>query len=165
MRGAELTPGRTFGVAFDDGEDFYTALAEFCQANSIRHGYVPLFIAGFATVEVVGTCAKLEDPRAPVWTGVHLTNVEALGGGTIAYDDATDEILPHIHVSVGLKQHSATAHTSHLLGAQVQFLTEMVIVEVADPSMRRRANPDLYGIRLLQFETPDAAGPEFHAKP
>ena len=151
MRGAELTRGRAFGVAFDDGEDFFTALAEFCRIHGIRQGYVPMFIAGFATVEVVGTCAKLEDPRAPVWTGVHLTNVEALGGGTIAYDEANDVILPHIHVSVGLKQHSATAHTSHLIGAQVQFLTEMLLIEVTSPHMRRVRNPDLYDVPLLQF--------------
>jgi predicted DNA-binding protein with PD1-like motif len=34
-------------------------------------------------------------------------------------------MLPHIHVTVGLKEHSATGHTSHLLSAKTQFLTEM----------------------------------------
>lgn len=115
MRSQELTLGRTFAVAFDHGEDFYATLDDFCRTNRIRQGFVPLFIAGFAEVDVVGTCAKLEDPQAPVWSAVHLTNVEAVGGGTIAYDEAEDKILPHIHVSVGLKHHSATAHTSHLL--------------------------------------------------
>jgi len=152
MRGSELTRGRIFGVAFDDGEDFFPALAEFCRTHGIWQGFVPVFLAGFATVEVVGTCAKVDDPRAPVTTGVHLTNVEALGGGTIAFDEGNDAILPHIHVSVGLKEHSATAHTSHLLRAEVQLLTEMVIVEITHPPMRRRPDADSYGVPLLRFE-------------
>lgn len=64
MRGSELTRGRTFGVAFDDGEDFFPALSKFSRAHGIRQGYIPMFLAGFTTVEVVGTCAKLDD-RAP----------------------------------------------------------------------------------------------------
>lgn len=82
---------------------------------------------------------------------MHLSNVEALGGGTIAYDEAEDRILPHIHVSVGLKEHSATGHTSHLLAATVQFLTEMLVMEVAAPTMRRVSDPTMYDVPLLQF--------------
>ena len=73
--------------------------------------------------------------------------------GTIAYDEAEDRILPHIHVSVGLKEHSATAHTSHLLSAKVQFLTEMLVVEVAGPSMSRERDTNLYDVPLLRFGT------------
>ena len=57
MRSHELSLGRTFGVAFDHGEDFFTALAEFCQANGVRQGFIPMFIAGFAEVDIVGTCS------------------------------------------------------------------------------------------------------------
>lgn len=151
MRSQELTLGRTFAVAFDHGDDFYAALDDFCRTNGIRQGFVPVFIAGFAEVEVVGTCGKLDDPQAPVWSAVHLTNAEAIGGGTIAYDETEDRILPHIHVSVGLKEHSATAHTSHLLSAKVQFLTEMLVIEVAGPSMGRERDPKLYDVPLLRF--------------
>lgn len=100
-------------------------------------------------VQLVGTCEKLENPDAPVWSSVHLENVEAVGGGTLAYDDESDTVLPHIHVSVGLKAHSATAHTSHLLGAKIQFLTEMYLVEVAGPSMTRVRQPQLFDVPLL----------------
>jgi predicted DNA-binding protein with PD1-like motif len=85
-----------------------------------------------------------------VWSKVHVTNVEAVGCGTIARDGA-DGILPHIHTSVGLKEHSATAHTSHLLAAKVQFLTEMIIVEVDTPEMTRPRDHDLYDVPLLRF--------------
>lgn len=50
----------------------------------------------------------------------HLTNVEAFGGGTLAYDKVNDRVAPRIHVSVGLKEHSATGHTNHRLAATVQ---------------------------------------------
>lgn len=151
MRSQQVDIGRTFVVVFDHGEDFFTALDEFCRTNNVRQGVISSFIAGFSEVEIVGTCGKLENPQAPVWSAAHLTNVEALGGGTIAYDETEQRILPHIHVSVGLKEHSATAHTSHLLSAKVQFLTEMLLVEVSSPAMRRERDPDLYDVPLLRF--------------
>lgn len=151
MRSHDLTLGRTFGVTFDHGEDFFTALTEFCRTNNVRQGYIPSFIAGFAEVDIVGTCDKLDDPAAPVWSKVHLTNVEAFGGGTLAYDPDTDQIQPHIHVAVGLKEHSATGYTSHLLAAQVLFLTEMLVIEVTNPTMHRERQPDLYDVPLLRF--------------
>src|SRR5215470_9063944 len=111
VRSQEVTLGRSFAVAFDHGDDFFTALAEFCQHHGVRQGYIPSFIAGFSNVQIVGTCDKLDDANAPVWTKVHLTNVEAFGGGTLAYDPVDDRVAPHIHVAVGLKEHSATGHT------------------------------------------------------
>ncbi|MDF5759057.1 DUF296 domain-containing protein [Spongiactinospora sp. TRM90649] len=108
MHSHELALGRTFGVTFDHGEDFFTALGDFCRTNGVRQGYIPMFIAGLAAVDIVGTCEKLANPQAPVWSKVQLSNVEALGGGTIAHDPDTGGILPHIHIAVGLKEHSAT---------------------------------------------------------
>jgi predicted DNA-binding protein with PD1-like motif len=151
MRSHQATIGRTVVVVFDHGDDFYTALNQACQDNSIRCGYIPMFVAGFASVDLVGTCQRLENPHAPVWSSVQLSNVEALGGGTIAWDCTTNSIAPHIHVTVGLKEHSATGHTSHLLDATVQFLTEMIIVEITEPTLHREKQPDLYDVPLLQF--------------
>lgn len=150
MKASELKAGRTFGVTFDHGDDFMSSLASFCQDNDVRQGYIPMFLAGLAEADIVGTCEKLEDPQAPVWAKVHVTNVEAMGCGTIARSDSNG-ILPHIHVAVGLKEHSATAHMSHLLSAKVQFLTEMLIVEILGPEMTRPRTPSLYDIPLLTF--------------
>ena len=151
MRATELTMGRTFAVHFDHGDDFYTALSEFCRTHQVRQGFIPMFIAGMRDVQLVGTCEKLENPDAPVWSQVHLENVEALGGGTLAYDAENDTVLPHIHVSVGLKAQSATAHTSHLLDAKIQFLTEMYLVEVSGPTLSRVRQPALFDVPLLTF--------------
>jgi predicted DNA-binding protein with PD1-like motif len=149
MRGYELTTGRTFGVTFDHGEDFFPTLSKFCAENGVRHGYIPMFIAGFAEAEIVGACEKLEDPEAPVWSKVHLSMVEALGCGTLAYDEETGLVSPHVHVTLGEKARSAVGHTSHLLSARVQFLVEMVVVEVVSPVMTRPRNADLYDVPLL----------------
>jgi len=86
MQSHELVAGRTFGVTFDHGDDFFDTLRKFCQETGVRQGYIPMFIAGFAEAEVVGTHEKLQDPAAPLWSGVHLENTEALGCGTLAYD-------------------------------------------------------------------------------
>ena len=151
MRHAELTIGRTFGVTFDHGEDFFPTLSTFCRKNRVRHGYIPMFLAAFAEAAIVGACDKLDDPKAPVWSRVHPTNVEAFGCGTLAYDAENDDILPHIHTTLGEKARSATGHTSHLLEATVQFLVEMLVVEVVSPTMTRPANPQLYNVPLLTF--------------
>ncbi|GAB3838502.1 PPC domain-containing DNA-binding protein [Kribbella italica] len=151
MHAAELTMGRTFAVRFDHGEDFFTSLATFCEHHGVRQGFIPMFIAGLRQVELVGTCERVAEPEAPVWSSVRLESVEAFGGGTLAYDADADAVVPHIHVSVGLKHQSATAHTSHLLSAEVQFLTEMYVVEVAGPTMSRVRLADLYDVPQLLF--------------
>ena len=151
MHSHELTVGRTFGVTFYHGEDFFPSLAAFCKTNNIRQGYIPMFLAGFSDVAIVGSCTKLDNPDAPVWSEVHLSNVEAFGGGTLAYDPDRDEVSPHIHTSLGEKARSAVGHTSHLLSAKVQFLVEMLVVEILSPTMTRSRKPDLYDVPLLTF--------------
>jgi hypothetical protein len=98
MRSHELTVGHSFGLSFDHGEDLFAALSTFCREHGVRQGYIPFFVAGlladsapascagFSTLRVVGTCAQVTHPVAPVRSGVYLTNVEAHGGGTVAYD-------------------------------------------------------------------------------
>jgi predicted DNA-binding protein with PD1-like motif len=151
MHSHELTAGRTFGLRFDLGESFFPALAEFCDSNHIRQGYIPMFLAAFAEADVVGACDKLDNPDAPVWSRVHLSNAEAFGCGTIAYDQQAGRIVPHVHVTLGLKERAADGYTSHLLDARVQFLVEMILVEVTAPAMTRPADPALYDVPRLNF--------------
>ena len=82
MKSAELVLGRTFSVTFEHGKDFFTELKEFCAVNHVKQGYIPFFIAGMSEVELVGTCEKIEDKNAPIWSKVHLENVEAVDAGT-----------------------------------------------------------------------------------
>jgi predicted DNA-binding protein with PD1-like motif len=147
-------------VTFDHGDDFLESLARFCQEHNVHQGYVPSFIAGLAEARIVGACDKLEDPDAPVWSAVHVTNVEAFGAGTFTHDD-DGTFSPHIHVTVGEKARSANGYTSHLLSAEVQFLAEMLVHEVLSPAMTRPRNPELYDVPLLTFaaERPSSIGP------
>lgn len=159
MRSSELSVGRTFGVRFDPGESFFPVLEEFCRQKGVRQGYIPMFLAAFAEADIVGACDKLDDPAAPVWSKVHLTNAEALGCGTIAYDEQAGRIVPHIHTTVGLKELSAAGYTSHLLAARVQFLAELILVEVTAPAMTRPADPGLHGVPRLTFSLGSTARP------
>lgn len=152
MRQHELKTGRHFGLNFDHGEDFFPTLSAFCREQGIRQGYVPMFLAAFAETEIAGTCGRVEDPEAPVRTPVYLQKVEAMGCGTFSWDPDRDDIVPHVHVTVGLKQLAAAAFSSHLMSAKVQYLTEMLIIEVDSPSMRRPIQADLYDVPLLTFE-------------
>jgi predicted DNA-binding protein with PD1-like motif len=132
MRGEQLTLGAAYGVVFDDGEDFYTALGAFCRSRNIRQGYIPMFLGGFTTVEIAGDCADGS------CTTVDRSQVAMVGAGTIAYEPFSDTVVPHVHVSVGRTGHGgATARTSHLVSAQVRDLNELLLIEVAYPLLQR----------------------------
>jgi predicted DNA-binding protein with PD1-like motif len=152
LKSSQAAIGRTFVVTFSDGDDFFWELTKFCMENELRQGFIPMFIAGFAHADLVGTCEKLENPLAPVWSKVHLQNVEALGGGTIARPPDGNGVAPHIHLTAGLKEMSALGHTSHLLGAEVRFLTEMIVIEITSPVMNRVPDPGLFDVPLLHLE-------------
>ena len=40
---------------------------------------------------------------------------------------------------------------NHLLGAKVQFLTKMLVIEITSPVMHRTREPTLYNVPLLNF--------------
>ncbi|MGW0883240.1 PPC domain-containing DNA-binding protein [Streptomyces sp. NPDC002671] len=151
MRATEITTGRRFAVAFDDGEDFFTALDAFCRDTGIRAGHIPTLIGGFSSVRLVGSCGPLEHPERPLWDEIKVETLELLGGGTLAWDAVNSRVAPHIHVSAGLKEASADGRTSHLLGGTVQFITELVIEEWIAPAVARLRDPDLYDVPLLTF--------------
>lgn len=153
MPATTLTLGRTLAVTFQPGDDFYAELAAICQEFEIRQGYLPMFIGAFRTARIVGTCRKVTDPAAPVWDEVHLEAVEAIGAGTLAWDPSQQRLAPHLHLSVGEKRRSATGYTSHLLGAEVDFLAELVIQEVTAPELLRVPDPDMYNVPLLRFDS------------
>jgi len=151
MRSRQLTLGRTFGVVFDHGEDFLSALAEFCTVNEVRQGYVPGFLGAFSSVDLVATCEAPADPVAPVWSRMQLEYVEAIGSATLATDPDTGQVRPHVHLATGVKRYGATGYTSHLLGGTVQFVVELLVIEVLAPVMYRPNEPALYDIPILRF--------------
>jgi predicted DNA-binding protein with PD1-like motif len=152
VKAATLTVGRTFGQTFADGDDFFPLLVTFCADNNVKQGYIPCFIGAFRAARIVGTCQPA-DPTAPMLdSAVEVAFVETFGTGTVAYDPEQQTVLPHVHLSVGERLHSADTMTSHLFGATVQFLVEMVLVEVLSPTMVRTKNPALYDLALLSFD-------------
>ena len=67
---------------------------------SNKHTFL-FFIAGMSEVGLMGTCEKIEDKNALIWSKVYLENVKAVGAGTLAFDDETEHISLHIHVFIG----------------------------------------------------------------
>jgi predicted DNA-binding protein with PD1-like motif len=151
MRAIPITTGRKILVALDHGDDFFPSLEKVCAEYGVHSGHIPTLIGGFRSARLVGTCEPMTNPDAPLWEEVVVTNLEVIGSGTLAWDPAGDRLAPHIHVSTGLKGSSAEARTSHLLGAQVQFVTEFVIEEITEPTLTRPKQADLYDVPLLTF--------------
>ncbi|MEV7465342.1 PPC domain-containing DNA-binding protein [Streptomyces kronopolitis] len=152
MRSTKITRGREFVLAIDHGEDFFDALEKFCTENEVRSGYIPTFVGGFRRARLVGTCGAMDNPEAPLWDAVEVQTLEVIGGGTLAWDTERDRLAPHIHVSAGLKEASADGRTSHLLAAEVQFITELLVVEIAAPALTRPRLGSLYDVPLLTFD-------------
>jgi predicted DNA-binding protein with PD1-like motif len=152
MKSAELFVGRTFQLVFEDGDSLLPVLKVFCREEGIRQAIIPSFIAGFAEVEIVGTCAPVDDVDAPLWDTTFIYRTEAFGAGTVVFDPDSGQLREHIHVSVGRKHQGAVGYTSHLKSAQVQFTAEMHLVEVLAPSMHRRIEAvGPYDVPLLGF--------------
>ncbi|GHE11955.1 PPC domain-containing DNA-binding protein [Streptomyces alanosinicus] len=157
MRSTLINTGRTFMLALDHGEDFFTGLTAFCSEQGIRAGFIPSFVGGFSTARLVGSCTPLANPEAPLWEEITVETLEALGGGTLAWDTEEEHLAPHIHVAAGLKGDSAHGRVSHLLDATVQFICEIPIIEVLGsenrPGLTRRRAAELYDVPLLGFGT------------
>ena len=152
MKSAELKIGRTFGIRFEHGNDFIVELEEFCKVNDVKQGYVPFFVGDFSEINIVGTCSKSKHPGEPMLNSpAYFENVESFGAGTIAYDQEAEKILPHFHISIGSRLNGATAYTSHFISGTVQFLTEMVLMEVLSPSMERISDKNVFNLKLLNF--------------
>ncbi|WP_329453351.1 DUF296 domain-containing protein (plasmid) [Streptomyces sp. NBC_01724] len=150
MRHTELTMGRTFALAFDDGDDFVSELTGFCAQMGIRQAIIPMFLGGFRRVGLVGTSGPLQDPEAPVWDERVLHTVEAVGAATLAWGPESNSLAPHIHVAVGRKDLEAVGSVSHLLWAEVQFIQEMFLQEVTFPRlMRPKCGP--HAVPTLSF--------------
>ncbi|RDU24528.1 PCC domain-containing protein [Anaerosacchariphilus polymeriproducens] len=137
MLSSEMKLGRVFGVTFEDGEDFMESLTKFFKENNIKQAYIPSFVGGFSEIKLVGTWENLEDPDNPIFGQVELERVEALGCGTLAYDERKGVVTPHVHVTVGTRLDSLKGYTGHLLGGKILLVTEILLFEVLEPTMMR----------------------------
>ena len=151
MISSELKLGRTFGITIKNGEDFFTALEKFREEHDVKQGYVQSFVGAFRNAEIIGTNQKIKDKEAPDPSSVYLEAVEVVGSGTFAYDEKKEKVSYNIHVSAGLRTHSASAYTGHLCRGEIQFLTELLLIEVLEPSMVRQIDKNYYNIPVLNY--------------
>lgn len=85
MKNMELRTERRLIATFEHQSDFHDELTLFCKENNVKQGYLPMFIAEFSEIELVGSCGKIKNSNTPIWDKVYLENVEACGCGTIVY--------------------------------------------------------------------------------
>jgi hypothetical protein len=55
-------------------------------------------------------------------------------------------------VATGVKRLAAAGYTSHLLDATVQFVLELLVIEVTSPTMQRVPDSTLYDIPVLRLD-------------
>lgn len=132
-----------------DGDDFFPELSDFCSNRGIKYGYIPVFIGAFRKARVVGTCDPYPAETPMLAASIDLEFVETVGGGTLAFEEETQRLSPHVHLSLGERLDGAKGVTTHLFDAEVQFLLEMV--EVISPAWTRPVNPDFHNLKLLSF--------------
>jgi predicted DNA-binding protein with PD1-like motif len=150
MKSSLVQSGRRLLVILDPGDDVLPALIAACVQNDIVQGYVPVFVGAFRTATLIGTHGSIIDSDAPLADSVVVTNVEGLGSGTIA--SGIEGAIPHLHVALGEKGKGAASSAGHLLSAEVQYVTEIVVEEIVSPQLVKRPDPAARGLANLAFE-------------
>jgi len=85
------------------------------------------------------------------WPGIRLSRVLSGYGDDWIMDLPPGRLLDGGSQMALRVQRAADGYTSHLLDARVQFLVEMILVEVTAPAMTRPADPALYDVPRLSF--------------
>jgi predicted DNA-binding protein with PD1-like motif len=146
---AEVTSGRRIAVVLQPGEDVILSIVAACRAADVEQGYIPVFLGAFRRVRLIGTDALILDEDAPLGNSIDVTNAEGLGSGSIA--SSFEGPVVHLHVAVGAKGDGARARAGHLLSAEVQYVTELVIDEVLAPRLVKVVDPAARGLANLAF--------------
>lgn len=109
---------------------------------------IPGFLAGFREVDVLGTCDRIENPNAPVWSKVHRQGAQV---GTLAWRESTGTVAPHIHLAAGLTG----------LGSTVQLLAGNMLLHgqmTPDVGLRGVSLPAAGRLAFFVRDDPDDHG-------
>ena len=142
MRAHELTTGRTFGVTFDHGEDFFDALSAFCRDQGVRQGYIPSFIGAFAEAVLGYFDWEKKDYISNV---IHEQVEVASLIGDVALSPSGEPML-HIHVVLGRRD--GTALAGHLQKAHVRPTLEVILNE--SPAHLQKVHDPQSGLALIR---------------
>ena len=85
------------------------------------------------------------------WPGIRLSRVLSGYGDDGIMELPPGRLLDGVGQMALRVQRAADGYTSHLLDARVQFLVEMILVEVTAPAMTRPADPALNDVPRLSF--------------
>jgi predicted DNA-binding protein with PD1-like motif len=151
MQSAELQPGRTLGVVLAPGDDILGAIAAACTENGIRQAFITTFIGAFRAVRLIAAESPPDHEEPPMRSEVTVPYSEGVGSGTVVRDPVTGEPVVHLHLAVGVKGRGGAAYAGHVLGGEVHYVTEVLLLEIAAPTMGRSADSAAYGLPRLAF--------------
>jgi predicted DNA-binding protein with PD1-like motif len=150
MLSSPMVCGDSAIVILEPGEEVLETLASAIRNLGFDQAFLPVFLGAFRQVDFIGTTEDIPDPDAPLAASITVRNCEGSGSGTVTVGLDGPQI--HLHASVGAKGDAARATAGHVLRAEVQYPTEVVITQIISPRLIRAENSAARGLRTLQIE-------------
>jgi predicted DNA-binding protein with PD1-like motif len=136
--------GRVIAARLFEGEDIHQSLEQIARREDIRCAAV-LITGGFRRADVV-VGPKQEKPQIEPDFRAFAGPGEALGVGTIYWDDAGPKL--HIHAAIGKGGNNLVGCPRG--GAQTFLILEVTIIEILGIEAARRFDPET-GWNLLRL--------------
>ena len=140
--------GRVFGVRLFEGEDLYENVESLAKKEGINSAAV-FITGGFRQAKVV-VGPKQEKPRIVANFKDFIGPGEALGVGTIYWDDTAPKL--HIHTAIGKGNDTVVGCPRG--GAKTFLILEITIIEFEGINAERRLDKDK-DLKLLRFGEKD----------
>jgi predicted DNA-binding protein with PD1-like motif len=145
---AEGKQGRTVIARLKPGYDIFQALDQLLVEHGIQAGYIPVLQGGFKNLKLVSmTFGESEDCPQDVELE-YRQPLEYFGMGTVAQVQGK----PSIHIHLTAAQAGNKSITGHLVSGEIVLLTEVVVVELLDVTVTRKADPEVFDLPLLHIQ-------------
>jgi uncharacterized protein len=145
---AEGKQGRTVIARLKPGQDLMQGLEQLLVEREIHAGYIPVLQGGFKKVKLVSmTIGEQEDCPVDI-EREYQEPLEYFGMGTIAQVDGK----PSIHIHLTAAQAGNKSITGHFVSGEIVLLTEVVIVELLEVAVTRKADSEVFNLPLLHFD-------------
>jgi predicted DNA-binding protein with PD1-like motif len=138
--------GKVIVARLEHKKEIIAEIKEICKKKGIKSGFIPTLIGGLAEAELISM--KYADVKYENKKLKHTGPFEVKGVGTIAMDG--DEVSPHIHIVLG--KYGNECVSGHLVSGKIALFIEVVIIELKGVKMIKKVEPEIFGLKLLNFE-------------
>ena len=139
--------GRVVAARLFEGEDLHGSIEQIARRENIRCAAV-LVTGGFRRANVV-VGPKTEQPKIEPEFRDFAGPGEALGVGTLYWDDAGPKL--HLHTAIGKGEESLVGCPRD--PTRIFLILEVTIIELTGFEAKRKPDPQA-GMSLLRFEDP-----------